>query len=550
MPRLPTLVAALILACRLAAQETPAAPAVDEPRTRTIAAIEAQLPVLTQEEAALGKLREDLKKAATAEEKAELEGQITERRARIRAIRDNIRSLASGVPEDAWNQQPSVPRTLNEEIQDVLAPALEELREATAGPRETAQLREEIARWEGRLKLAEEAVSRLALLPEGRDAPPEIAPHLKSVRELWEERRTGAAGELQALRIRLDERLARSRGLVETISDHFNRFWRGRGYNLFLALAAFLAILLTGRRLRDLARRFIPRRKSDETPVYARLLDLLAGLLIGLFATLAALLVLYIRGDWLLLSLATILVVASALGSRHSIIPYAEQIRTILNLGPVRHGERIVIDGLPWHVDSLGFYCGFSNPAVPGARLRLPIREVITLRSRPAAPKEPWFPCAVDDWVVLSDGQFGKVIRIHPESVVLLHLGGSRRHYPVAGFLDLAPENLSKGFRVSSTFGIDYAHQAVATTTIPETLAQGIHAALLEIVDRDLIRSVKVEFAQAAASSLDFIVLADFAGEAASSRNLLQRAVQRACVDLCSLHGWRIPYPQLTVHRA
>ncbi|MCU0795129.1 MAG: hypothetical protein MUF31_04255 [Akkermansiaceae bacterium] len=548
MSRFLPILLVLLLSATLRAQEAPAG--ADDPRTKTLAAIESQLPVLLQEETALKKLREDLKKALTAEEKSDLEQAITDRRARIRDIRDNIRLLASGIPEDAWNQQPGTPRTLNEEIQDVLSPAIEQLREATAGPREMSELREEIARWENRLKLADEAANRLATLPEDEATSSEIAGHLRSVRELWEERRTEATGELQALRTRLDERISRSRGLVETVSDSFHNFWRGRGFNLILALAAFLAVLLVGRRIHHFARSHNPIQKRHHQTVIVRLLDLLAGLLIALCATSAALLVLYVRADWLLLSLATILVVAILVSLRNSVIPYTEQIRTILNLGPVRHGERIIIDGLPWQVDTLGFYCVFSNPAIPDTRLRLPIREVISLRSRPAPPKESWFPCAVDDWVVLKSGVYGKVIRITPEFVVMLHLGGSRQTFPVAEFLALTPENLSKGFRVSSMFGIDYSHQAIATTTVPDLLTQGIQAAMLEIIDRDHLKNIKVEFAAAASSSLDFIVMADFTGDVASQRNVLQRAIQRACVDLSLRHGWRIPFPQLTLHQA
>ncbi|MFM2241951.1 MAG: hypothetical protein RLZ97_806 [Verrucomicrobiota bacterium] len=536
---------AVLLAGILHGQQ-PAAP--EDPRSKTLLAIQSQLPVLAQEENSLKDLRDELKKALTAEEKADIELAISERRERIRDIRDNIRSLASGVPEDEWKGQASTTRSLNEEFQDVLAPAIDQLREATAGPREMSELREEIASWEQRLRLAEDATTRLATLPDAGDLTPEVQPHLAAVRELWEERRNEATGELQALRTRLDEKIARNRGLLETISDGFNAFWRGRGFNLLLALAAFVAVFVIGRRFHRFARLHNPIQKVDNTPVYARILDLLAGLVIAICATSAALLVLYVRGDWLLLSLATILVVAAILTSRNSILPYADQIRTILNLGPVRHGERIVIDQVPWQVDSLGFYCGFSNPAIPGARLRLPIREVIALRSRPIAPKEPWFPCLLDEWVVLSDGQYGKIIRLTPETVVMLHLGGSRKSYTIPDFLALAPENLSKGFRVSSVFGVDYSHQPLATSRIRETLQQGVQLALMEIIAHEHLKNVNVEFMRAAPSSLDFMIMADFTGEVASQRNRLERAIQAACVDLASQHQWRIPFPQLTVH--
>jgi small-conductance mechanosensitive channel len=30
----------------------------------------------------------------------------------------------------------------------------------------------------------------------------------------------------------------------------------------------------------------------------------------------------------------------------------------------------------------------------------------------------------------------------------------------------------------------------------------------------------------------------------------LHRDIQKWCVEACSVHGWEIPFPQLTVHRA
>ena len=131
---------------------------------------------------------------------------------------------------------------------------------------------------------------------------------------------------------------------------------------------------------------------------------------------------------------------------------------------------------------------------------------------------------------MLSDGQYGKIIRLTPETVVMLHLGGSRKSYTIPDFLALAPENLSKGFRVSSVFGVDYSHQPLATSRIRETLQQGVQLALMEIIAHEHLKNVNVEFMRAAPSSLDFMIMADFTGEAASQ------------------HQWRIPFPQLTVH--
>jgi hypothetical protein len=61
---------------------------------------------------------------------------------------------------------------------------------------------------------------------------------------------------------------------------------------------------------------------------------------------------------------------------------------------------------------------------------------------------------------------------------------------------------------------------------------------------------LQVEFAAAAASSLDLHVMADFSGAAAPHYDVLRRAMQRLCVEACNDYGWIIPFPQLTLHMA
>jgi hypothetical protein len=59
-----------------------------------------------------------------------------------------------------------------------------------------------------------------------------------------------------------------------------------------------------------------------------------------------------------------------------------------LDLGSVRQGERLIHGGIPWRVDALNMYCDFSNPDLTGGTMRLPVKELFGLHSRPADSKE------------------------------------------------------------------------------------------------------------------------------------------------------------------
>jgi len=109
---------------------------------------------------------------------------------------------------------------------------------------------------------------------------------------------------------------------------------------------------------------------------------------------------------------------------------------------------------------------------------------------------------------------------------------------------------LSRGFRLTIKFGIDYRHEAISTTEVPAVFQYALEASLGGTFGKDALHSLKVEFAGAGASSLDFAILADFTGGVASRCNVLERLIQKTCVEVCTEQGWGIPFTQITVHQA
>lgn len=81
------------------------------------------------------------------------------------------------------------------------------------------------------------------------------------------------------------------------------------------------------------------------------------------------------------------------------------------------------------------------------------MRDLMLLHSRPNGERELWFPTDENDWVILSDGTYGKVVQQTPDYVHLVKLGGSRKIIPTADFLSLHPENISRNFRLTVVFG-------------------------------------------------------------------------------------------------
>ncbi len=529
----------------LADEAPPPAP----PKDKNLAALEIVAKPLAAADADLEKLRLELEQAATEEAKLDIQTRIDSEKERLRQLRGNFRDILGGAEAAEYEGITQKDTTLQEQVGDLLQPILSELRNATSRPRELEALRKSLAVWQDRLRKSDAIVARIDGLLE-KTKVPMLVEELQAARRLWNGRQGEASGQIGVIQSQIEERVSQEKPVWDTLSDLFSRFFASRGMNLLIAILIGAVGFFIVRRGYMLLRRYSPVHRGAKGNLTSRISDILAMIAAIFVAILAVIMVFYLRGDWLLLTLAIVVLVGIAWAGKTALPPYLDQLRTLLNLGPVREGERVIYKGLPWKVSKLGFYTLFTNPDLQGGALRVPIREVMTLISREAEIKEQWFPTEPDDWAVLADGTYGKVISQTPEQVVFLRLGGSMKTFTTADFIAQTPEKLSHGFRVTSTFGIDYAHQADCTGRIPLLLAKALTTDLVAKYGRDNVRSVQVEFENAGASSLDYAILADFDGDLAPRFNALQRRIQMICVDVCNVNGWGIPFAQITVHQA
>ena len=85
---------------------------------------------------------------------------------------------------------------------------------------------------------------------------------------------------------------------------------------------------------------------------------------------------------------------------------------------------------------------------------------------------------------------------------------------------------------------------------MPERFHVGIEQAFVEAGFADSLKDLVVDFKEAAASSLDYLIYATLDGQSAASYFKIGRVVQQACVDICNREGWGIPFTQITLHSA
>jgi small-conductance mechanosensitive channel len=525
-------------------QQDPASRAQLE-RERTVATIRTLLDIRAQRAEEVRRLETRVREESDERAKLAAIEDLRAAEAELARVQRSLDATITGVDMDDYEGSEQS-FDLEAEVKNLLAPLIEQLKQLTAEPRQIENLRSEVERHAVRAAVAERAVRNVATLREGV-SDPALQAVLAEAERRWTERRNELRNLQAIARSQLDRRLSERQSLMESTRALFGDFVRTRGLNLLMAIAAGTVVLFG---LRLLYRPIARAASRRGTSFYARLLAVLFHVLRLLFALIAALLVLYVAGDWVLLGLALVFLLGLAWAGKQALPRFVEEIRLLLNLGSVREQERLVLSGLPWRVDRLHLYTRLVNPALTGGELRIPIRSLIGLQSRPSAERESWFPCAEGDWVRLEDGTRGRVVLQSPEFVQLVKLGGARVTYQTGEFLAARPENLSVAFRVRSTFGVDYRHQPISTSSIPALMQERLQVGLAELAGKENVLNVGVEFKAAGSSSLDVEVLADFKGEVASRSEALERAVQRILVETCNQEGWVIPFTQVAVHQA
>lgn len=503
---------------------------------------------------AIKKLKLELRKAKEAASKKELEADITSANGKLAQIDAQISALSTGVAEDEIKYDQSTKFDLRGELEQLVQPFVKMMRDATENARQIDRLKNTIGIAEQRQRAATRANDRLALLlsiEKQQDDKSKVGTrkHLEDLSETWEKRTKEAQHLLETARQQLSLRLDQQANAPSSIGTYATRYFSDRGLNLLLGIVALATVFLVMNVIGKVAD-YLRKRQGYGQTFATRVIRLLFRIATVVIAFLAMLTVFNLLNDWLLMGVACIFLIAGAWIVIRMLPEIIEQVTLLLDLGAVQENERVLFDGVPWRVDRLDFYTNLVNPALDGGTFTVPVRELVGLHSRPAAKGEAWFPTRKSDWVQLQDGRIGRVVSQTPELVQITELGGARRTFETAAFLAEAPRNLSSGYRIKTEFGLDYRHQDIATTEIPEKLRTYVQSGLTEILGgRDALKNVDVDLIRTDDSAIVFEIEVDVAGDMASQYEDVERAIARLMVDAANANNWTIPFPQIVLHR-
>lgn len=439
----------------------------------------------------------------------------------------------------------------------ITQPILESLKGLTEKPRKVERLRTIISDRNLQVDEIDKAIKtingRLAAQPATT-----IAGKLKETLIVWEGYQKNNLREVELAEVQLESLLGNNESWYETLRDTFSRFFEGRGKTLFIALMVSIIVWLG---MKGLLWLMMYRRKG-RTPeakkptsqprklTSYRLALYLYKLLTTVLVVFAVMIVLYVRGDLLLLALMIIVFIGLAVALKQILPRYVTEARLLLNLGTVREGERVIYNGIPWEVTHINVHTILKNPCLQGV-LRVPLSELGNINSRPVITEESWFPSKKGDYLLMPGGSVGEVMSQTPENVELQARGGMRISHPTQSFFGMDLYNLSKGgsYGVGSVFGIDYAHVDISLTIIPDMFKQATIDGLRRAGLNEHVEDIMVDFQTANSSSLDYIIYVTMNSRVASSYFKISRVVQQSCVRACNDNNWGIPFPQLTLHK-
>jgi hypothetical protein len=452
---------------------------------------------------------------------------------------ENDISVLKGKGQNTFN--------LQREVLFLLEPALKEMKRMTSGVRNKSELREKIYTYDQRLKVAESAIENLnRLLSITTDTV--LSNALSARNSQWQHQYRLLENDRQSTRLQLDKLVAKEVSFSEASQRYLKEFFQKRGLYLLLAGVVIVVIVLFSKLSSAAMHALFAGFRAKHRSFRIRLIQLLHQAFSLILLVVGPMIVFYIVEDWVLFSVGLLLLFAAAWTIRSAAPRYWQQMQLFLNIGSVREGERIDMDGIPWLVQHINLFTVLHNPSA-GLKMRLPIDHLVGKVSRPVTRSEPWFPCKHNDWVILSDGCRGKVVGISKEFVQLVERGGAFRTYLLSDFLALSPHNISTSFRLREVIGVSYNLQKSATQAIPEALHKYIQKRIESEGYQEHVLNMRIEFSQAADSSLNIVVVIDFDGAMSEYYGRLKRSMQRWCVDACSVFKWEIPFPQLTVHK-
>jgi len=492
--------------------------------------------------------KKDLQKVNSVEKKEEINLELETYESRLVKLETSFVELISNTNINDFGNQKEIEFSWENEISTLLEPIFNKLKDFTDEPRKLEKLKNETEMLVEKQKQLKQIISSFDItLKENNNKA--VSSYIDKIYTNWTKKLENIQTDLLINQQQIQLMKKQKKSFVESAEGIFDIFFKSRGINLLIAIAAVGLYWVFIFYFYKFTLRMIKKYDYQNYRFTLKISQIVytLALILGIFIIFV--LALYFLNDWLLLIISLFLIIGILWSTKEAFPRYWSQAILLINSGPVRENEMVFYNGLPYKVRNIHFYSILSNSELEGGIIKLPLNDLLSLRSRKYTNNETWFPTKKNDWILVKDlNLFGKVISQTPNNTVIEKKGNSIIQIPSAKFYEMMPVNLSNGYRIQVVFGIDYKHQNDLRNNIIDIFNTEIKDNLKSYINEKFINNINVNISTASASSIDLSIIVDFSGAQAGQYYENQRIINCLCIDICNKHNFLIPFNQLSLH--
>lgn len=497
---------------------------------------------LSELTASIEAMQAQLVATETEEEKAAITEKLKKLVENKKALHTNFTLTATGIDSSTLEEKNSKKINVEEELNKIFSPLVIGLTEFTEPSRRIEFLRSNIAYYQQNLpKIRDGLVQIEMLLSETRNA--EVKAKLLEEQEYWQTQEKEFTAKLEVAEQQLIDLQNRKLSPLDAFEQFIEAVFSKRGLNIMFAIMMFFVSIIVLLLLRRLITLINPFSYIPKLRFISSLIDVSMYLLTFVIATLTLMVSLYMAGEVLALAIVVIILLGLVWAVREALPKFLGQIKLLLGYGPVRQGERVIYEGIAYLVDSIGIYSYLKNPLLTGGTIRLPIKDLLEMHSRPYdEEKETWFPCKEGDAIIMRDTGAWRIVSIQTPQRITLDWYGAPETLPTSTFLGKQILNLSKGpFWSGITLYIDYQHRHETLGEINDKLTAFVDEQFkaLPFFGENLI-ATWITFGEMNDTSLGYWVWAQMKPEAGLKYSAINLNLTQICLAAANKYGWEI----------
>ncbi|GEM_PF-1527299 len=480
-----------------------------------------------------------LKAAQTPEEKASITEQLKKIFERQASLKHDFTLTSTGIDATALADNKNKKIDANEELTKVFSPLIVGLTEFTEPARRTEFLRSSIASYEQQLPQIHKGIEQIeVLLNESNDES--VKKSLAAEKDYWIKQEEELSAKLEVAKQQLLDLQTHKLSASEAFNQFVQAIFSKRGLSIVFSFLVFIGVMVGLLIFRRLVQLINPFSYLPKFRFIANMIDVFLYFMTFIISILAMLVYLFATGEVLVMGLIVIILFGLGWTLRNALPIFVEQIKLLLGYGTVRQGERVIHNNIAWRVESIGIYSYLHNPLLTGGTVRLPIKDLIDLRSRKSGEGESWFPCKEGDYILLNQKDWRKVITQTPQRIKLGHLS-MEETMPAEEFLRQKIINLSDTpFWVSANLYIAYDHRLKVVDEITAQMVAFLEQEFKQLPFGDLLLLPWVKFAEMTNTSLGLWVMVQVSAEAAAKYNVIKLNLTQICLKAANEYGWEI----------